>query len=93
MNNCIVCKGDLENRKTNFVADLGNCIIIVKDVPSQVCSQCGEVSYSHEVAMQLEKIVNRMKDSLTEVAIVHYSNTAAYISDITTAPVRPHRDG
>ena len=54
MNNCIVCKGDLENRKTNFVADLGNCIIIVKDVPSQVCSQCGEVSYSHEVAMQLE---------------------------------------
>lgn len=77
MNNCIVCKGNLEDRKTNFVADLGNCIIIVKDVPSQVCSQCGEVSYSHEVALQLEKIVNRMKDSLTEVAIVHYSNTAA----------------
>lgn len=77
MNNCIMCKGNLEDRKTNFIADLGDCIIIVKDVPSQVCSQCGEVSYSHDVAVQLEKIVNRMKDTLTEIAVVHYSNTAA----------------
>lgn len=76
MNKCIVCKGDLEDKRTNFVADLGNCIIIVKDVPSQVCSQCGEVSYSHDVAIQLEKIVSRLKDSLTEVAIVHYGNVA-----------------
>lgn len=76
MNKCIVCKGDLEDKLTNFIADLGDCIIIVKDVPSQVCSQCGEVSYSHEVALQLEKITNRLKDTLTEVAIVHYSNVA-----------------
>lgn len=77
MNNCIMCKGNLEDRKTNFIADLGDCIIIVKDVPSQVCSQCGEVSYSHDVAVQLEKIVNHMKDTLTEIAVVHYSNSAA----------------
>lgn len=77
MNECIMCKGILENKKTNFIADLDNCIIIVKDVPSQVCSQCGEVSYSHEVALQLEKIINQMKDVMTEVAIVHYSGTAA----------------
>ena len=29
MNSCIVCKGDLENKNTNFIADLGNCIIII----------------------------------------------------------------
>lgn len=77
MNECIVCKGNLVNKNTNFIADLDGCIIIVKDVPSQVCSQCGEVSYSHEVAIQLEKIINRMKNVMTEVAIVHYSNSAA----------------
>ena len=76
MSKCIVCKGNLEDKLTNFIADLGDCIIIVKDVPSQVCSQCGEVSYSHEVALQLEKITNKLKDSLTEVAIVHYGNVA-----------------
>lgn len=73
---CIMCKGDLEDKLTNFIADLGNCIIIVKDVPSQVCSQCGEVSYDHDVAIQLEKITNKLKDAMTEVAIVHYNKVA-----------------
>jgi YgiT-type zinc finger domain-containing protein len=77
MSECIMCKGNLVDKETNFIADLDNCIIIVKGVPSQVCSQCGEVSYSHEVAIQLEKIVNQMKNAMTEVAIVHYNNVAA----------------
>lgn len=76
MNNCIVCRGDLEDKKTNFTADLGDCIIIVKDVPSQVCSQCGEVSYNHDVALQLERIVNKMKNELTEIVVVHYDKAA-----------------
>ena len=50
---CFMCKGTTEDRLTNFIADLGNCIIIVKGVPSQVCTQCGEVSYSNDVAEQL----------------------------------------
>ena len=71
-----MCKGNLEDKLTNFIADLGNCIIIVKDVPSQVCSQCGEVSYSNDVALQLEKIINETKNTLTEIAVVRYSNVA-----------------
>ena len=73
---CFICKGNLEDKLTNFIADLGNCIIIVKDVPSQVCSQCGEVSYSNDVALQLEKIINETKNTLTEIAVVRYSNVA-----------------
>ena len=71
-----MCKGNLEDKLTNYIADLGNCIIIVKDVPSQVCSQCGEVSYSNDVALQLEKIINKTKSTLTEIAVVRYSNVA-----------------
>lgn len=69
---CFMCKGTLENKLTNYIADLGNCIIIVKDVPSQVCSQCGEVSYSDEVARQLERIVNSMRNQSMEIAVTHY---------------------
>ena len=71
-----MCKGNLEDKLTNLIADLGNCIIIVKDVPSQVCSQCGEVSYSNDVALQLEKIINETKNKLTEIAVVRYSDAA-----------------
>lgn len=77
MNKCIMCRGDLVDKDTNFVADLDDCIIIVKGVPSQVCSQCGEVSYSHKVAERLEKIVARMKSISTEIAVVHYDDQAA----------------
>ena len=56
-----MCKGDLEDRKTTFMVELDNCIIIIKNVPSQVCKQCGEVTYSNEVAKQLEKLVNSVR--------------------------------
>lgn len=73
---CIMCKGELENRTVNFISDLGHCIIIVKNVPAQVCSQCGEVSYNNEIAEQLEKIVNSMRSTLTEIMVLDYSKVA-----------------
>lgn len=74
---CFMCKGHLEDKPTTFMVDLGKCIVIVKNVPSQVCSQCGEVSYSNEVAKELEKIINTMRESLTEIAVVNYPPNAA----------------
>jgi hypothetical protein len=60
------------------MTDLGTCIVIVKNVPSQVCGQCGEVSYSNEVARRLEHIVNSIKNTvITEIAVVTYSDQAA----------------
>ena len=74
---CFMCKGKLENKLTNYIADLGDTIIIVKDVPSQVCQQCGEVSYSDEVARQLEQIVRTLKSQSMEIVVTHYSNNNA----------------
>lgn len=75
--NCFVCKGTLEKKATTFMVDLGNCIVIVKNVPSMVCSQCGEVSYDNEVAKQLEQIVSTMKNAITEIAVVNYPGRVA----------------
>lgn len=58
------------------MVDLGNCIVIVKNVPSQVCTQCGEVSYSDEVAARLEQLVDQVKNSLTEIAVINYPSAA-----------------
>ena len=75
--NCLMCKGNLENKNTTFMTELGNCIIIIKNVPSQVCKQCGEVSYSNEVAKQLEKLVNAVKNSITEITVINYTEKVA----------------
>ena len=75
---CFMCKGKSEDKNTTFMVDLGNCIVIIKNVPSQVCGQCGEVSYENDVARQLEKIVNKVKSAaFTEIAILNYSEKVA----------------
>ena len=75
--NCLMCKGTLENKNTTFMVELDNCIIIIKNVPSQVCKQCGEVSYSNEVAKQLEKLVSAVRNSITEITVINYSEKVA----------------
>ena len=74
---CFMCKGSQVNKPTTFMVDIDACIIIVKNVPSQVCNQCGEASYNHEVTKHLESIINSMRASITEIAIVNYTKQAA----------------
>lgn len=44
--NCFYCKGDMVPDFTTHVAELENCIVIIKHVPCLKCSQCGEVVYT-----------------------------------------------
>ena len=74
---CFFCKGTLNNDFTNHFADLGSCMVIIKNVPCQVCEQCGEVVYTGTVIRRIEQIVKITKNSLTEIAVVNYSDKAA----------------
>ena len=76
MKHCFMCKGELEEKLTTYMVDLESCIIIVKNVPSLVCKQCGETSYTDEVAQELERIVVSMRNSLTEIAVVNFNKAA-----------------
>ncbi len=69
---CFMCRGDMEDKLTTFMVEADGCIIIVKGVPSHVCTQCGEVSYDTNVVMRLEKIVAAMKKSSTEIVVSSY---------------------
>ena len=76
--NCFYCKGRTVETTTKFIVDLGNCVVIVKNVPARVCQQCGEASFSDDVAKRLEKIVDAVKKGImSEVAIVEYSQSVA----------------
>ena len=76
--NCFMCRGGrLENMTTTFMTEVDSCIIIVRNVPSQVCVQCGEVSYSDAVTSRLEQIVNNARNAITEIAVINYADKAA----------------
>lgn len=73
---CFFCKGEMEAATTTFMSDLGTCIVIIKNVPCLKCSQCGEEVFSDDVAKNLEKIINKLKLSITEIAVTDYKTAA-----------------
>ena len=75
---CFMCKGTVQEGFSTFTADMGKSIVIVKNVPSRICSQCGEPSYSDETARRLEQIAHSLTGpSGAEIAVVTYTEQAA----------------
>ncbi len=69
-----LCKdGNVEPGLTNYMVDLGDRFIIIKNVPCIKCSQCGETSFELNTVKQIEKIIDTLQKALTEVAIVDYA--------------------
>ena len=67
-----MCKGNIVSTKHTYIQEFDNCIIIIKNVPALVCSQCGEVYYSDEISEKLEEIVDRLQGMVKDVAIFEY---------------------
>ena len=70
---CFYCKGDTEQKLKTHAVTLDKCVIIIKNVPSLVCKQCGEVYFKDDVMQKLEVIVDKLASIIKEVAIVDYS--------------------
>lgn len=73
---CLFCKSDLKNEYTNYIADLGKCVIIIRNVPTQVCRQCGEKSYSFDVTVRIQELINSIKNIVTGIAEITYTEVA-----------------
>lgn len=72
-----MCKGDLEEKKVNYIVDLEKTIIIIKGVPAKVCKQCGEQYFDDKTSENIEAIVNQLKKLPMEVSIVNYTEKVA----------------
>lgn len=61
----------------NHIVDFKGNIIIIKDVPANVCKQCGEYFIENDVAMKLEKAIEEVKKNKAEIFVVNFSDMAA----------------
>lgn len=66
---CPLCGGTKKSGKTTVTVDLGFGVVVVRDVPATVCSQCGADWIEDAVAGKVEEIVDeaRQKHHLVEV--------------------------
>ncbi|GAA0265799.1 hypothetical protein GCM10008922_26150 [Faecalicatena contorta] len=74
---CLSCKnGDMAPSTTTFFSDLGNCMLIIKNVPCMKCSQCGEVLFKASVHQNIEKIMKKAKSLASELTVLEYDTVA-----------------
>lgn len=73
---CFKCGADMEASYTTDVTDIGNCLIIVRNVPCFKCIECDEIFYTGTVVKQLEMIIDRAKQAISEITVIDYKNVA-----------------
>jgi YgiT-type zinc finger domain-containing protein len=61
-NACPLCGGKKKPGKTTFTVELGFGVVVVREVPATVCSQCGADWIADAIAARLEEIVNEARE-------------------------------
>ena len=56
---CTFCKVTLHEGKTEFIAQVGDENIVIRDVPALICDRCDEAYYTVEVSRKIDAV---MKD-------------------------------
>ena len=74
---CFFCKSEeLINGTSSKLIEIGNNIIIIRNVPSLICELCGEKYYSDAVMARLETLVAHVQEAYQEVSILDYTKVA-----------------
>ena len=74
---CIACGAKTVHGATTDVAELKDCLIIVRNVPCHKCTECNEIIYTADIVKRLEEISESAKLVMKGIAIVDYSDKAA----------------
>jgi YgiT-type zinc finger domain-containing protein len=68
----------MEEKDVTYTEDIENGVVVVRHVPAQVCTECGNTWYSVTVAMELEKLIDKFSTSIgTEVSVINYTKLVA----------------
>ena len=75
---CGICKAEMEEKNVSYTEDIDQSTIVIRHVPAQVCTECGNTWYTGIVAAKLEKMIDNFAASpLAEVSVINYSKSVA----------------
>ena len=70
---CPVCGGSLESGDATIPYVLrDNSVVVVKNVPAEICADCREAFTSGHVTDQLVAMVRQLKELHSEVSVISY---------------------
>ena len=69
MKRCYFCKGRVVEKKVRVDFRWGDELVVIEDVPAEVCQQCGEKYFGPEVYKQMENLAKTKEKPIKHVAI------------------------
>ncbi|MGC8784352.1 MAG: type II toxin-antitoxin system MqsA family antitoxin [Armatimonadota bacterium] len=73
---CPLCGGEKQPGTTTFAVDLQFGVVVVRNVPALVCTQCGDAWIDDPVAARLEDIVADARRRHTVVEVTQWQQVA-----------------
>jgi len=69
---CAVCGGSLAPGKTTVPFVRGERVLTIRDIPADICGDCGEAYLSSETVDRVQSQVARLEALDAEVSIARY---------------------
>lgn len=71
---CQICKhGETSQGKTTVTLTRGDTVAVIKDVPAEICNNCGEYYLSENVTGRVYALAAAAADRHSEVEVVRYA--------------------
>jgi YgiT-type zinc finger domain-containing protein len=74
MISCVICKeGNYYKGSTTVTLERGDTVVVIKSVPAQVCSNCGEYLLSEDVTDYLMKLLDTAVSQGAAFEMINYA--------------------
>ncbi len=71
---CVICRqGQTSNGLTTVTLDRGSTTVVIKEVPAQICENCGEYYLSEEVTEKIQNLAEQAFRHGVEIEVLKYA--------------------
>ena len=78
MKRCYFCRGEIIKKKVQHIHTWGDKMILFREIPAEVCKQCGETYFAPEALEMMDRVVTgkyKVKKSVS-LPVVPFSELA-----------------
>jgi len=69
---CPLCGGEMKDGVTTIPFLSGDRVTVIKNVPAEICSDCGEAYMKSSAVDKIESLLDRLEELRSEMSVVHY---------------------
>ena len=71
---CVICKqGQTHDGKTTVTLERERTTVVIKDVPAEICENCGEYYLNEEVTQKVQQLAEQAVQQGVEIEILRYA--------------------